>query len=97
MLIVEGVIDVAAVATSDDEPEVAQKPQLLADGRLFHGGPLRELADGARAVAQLREQAYPAWRGEGLHELGYTLGGFGTDTGGSGVVVDYVTHPRMLA
>ncbi len=91
VLVVQGVVNVSALSVPDDEAKVAQQPQLLAGGGLFHSGTMRELADGARPVAQLREQTHAAGRGQGLHELGYALGGFGADAALGGRV-GCVTH-----
>lgn len=40
VLVVEGVVDVAAGSAADDKAEVAQEAELVADGGLFHLGAL---------------------------------------------------------
>jgi hypothetical protein len=46
VVVVQRVDDVAAVALSVDEAEVAKEAELVGDGRLFHADGFRQLADG---------------------------------------------------
>ena len=62
MRVVKPVDHVASCAASQDESEVAQDPQLMGDGRLLHLDGERELADGARPLAQAPQDADAARR-----------------------------------
>ena len=52
MVVVELVDDAAPVAAADHEPEMAQQPELVRDGRALHADRERDLADRGRARVQ---------------------------------------------
>lgn len=93
--VVQGVEDVAPAALANDEPEMAQHPQLVGDRGLLHLQRVGQLTDAAGAVDQAREDLDPAARRERLHDLG-DLGG-DRRRGGGGCGEMAATHSRKLA
>jgi hypothetical protein len=74
MVVVQGVVDVAAVTPCLDEPQRSQQPQMVRRRADAQGGGGRELLDRARPGQEVGEQAKAARRGERLQRLGELVG-----------------------
>ncbi len=96
MVVIEVVDDLAALAASDDESEVAEDPELMGDGRGLHAHRGRELVDRGWAAVQRSEDVQPARGGERLHRLGDGLGEIGLELGGI-VLVVALGHEMRIA
>ena len=66
VVVVELVDDLAPVAAAGHEPEVAQQPELVRDGRALHPDRERDLVHRGRARVQASEDPQPARRRQRL-------------------------------
>jgi hypothetical protein len=74
VVVEQAVVRVAPVPADGHEPQLAQQPQLVGDGRLLHADLPGEVLDGALAVQQRPQQPQPAGRPERAQRLGQALG-----------------------
>lgn len=74
VVVVKGVVGVAALATDFDEVQLTQEPKLVGGRALGHAGERGELLDGPLPVHQRPEQLQAACRGEPADGLGKAFG-----------------------
>ena len=90
--IVQGIDDPVPVPLADDQAQMTEKAKLMRDGGLRHPDGLSESRDGAGCLAQTREDADPARRGERLHHLGDLVCRVGIDLRWPAPALSPVTH-----
>jgi hypothetical protein len=74
VVVVQVVHDLAAVASTDHQPEVTQNAKLMGHRRRFHPHCGRKLVDWRGPSVQQSENAQPARGRERLHRLSDSLG-----------------------
>ena len=74
VMVVERVVDPPPVALAGHQPEVAEDPQLVGDGRAVHPDRGADLAHRPRPLVQAGEDPQPARGRQRLHRLGDLAG-----------------------
>ena len=94
--VMERVENLAALTLADDEPEMAEHPQLMGDGRLLHPDRRREFPYRAGTLAETSEDAHTAWRRQRLHGLSNLARSVGVDDDALCLVLDPVPRRHRL-
>jgi len=93
--VVQVVDDLLAATLTNDEPKMAQLPELVRDRRRFHADRVSELTNRARPFLQSPQDLHPARGRQNLHALGDKTGGLCVDIASRRDSMDSVTHPNI--